>query len=142
MFLGRVGDIDVVHRRLLPGEDHQQEIDETQAALERLVIRLERLPPGGPAEDAVLARVREHETRIKDLKDRPQRPDTWAHEATGETIGQLWDRLDRPARGKFLRDARVRIDWTPDSVRIDLGELTELPNLVREIAATSTEPIE
>lgn len=137
MFLGRIGDVDVVRKRLLPGEDHQQEIDETQAALERLIVRLEKMTPGGLAEEAVLARIREHEVRLTDLKNRPQRPDIWAHEATGQTISQLWDNLDRLARGKFLREAGVRIDWTPDSVRIDLGDLTDLPNRARQIAGNT-----
>ncbi len=144
LFLARVGNLNVTRKVLIPGEDHTEELRQTEEALARLVERLEKVPNGGPGETAILARMHEHEQHLTELRRRPHRTDQWHHEPTGETFRELWQRLNEQARGKLLRDCHVRIQWTPTKAHIYLGNLEDLVNRVRDSAAvlatTATHP--
>src|SRR5439155_11572623 len=77
LFLARVGHLDVMRKVYIAGEDHTDEINRIEEALARLVQRLEKLPDGGPAEAAILTRMREHETRLHELQAKPRPVDQW-----------------------------------------------------------------
>jgi len=135
LFLARVGHLDVMRKVYIAGEDHTDEINRIEEALARLVQQLEKLPDGGPAEAAILTRMREHETRLHELQAKPRHVDQWHQVPTGETFQQLWDRLDQPARGRLLRDSGVRIEWTSERTEIRLGQLEELATQAQASAA-------
>lgn len=116
-FLRLVGHLEVVRRVRVPGESHAEEIAETEAALARLVERLEKIPPGGAAEKAVLARIAEHEEHLEALRALPETPDQWVTEPTGETFHSVWERSDLAGRRKLLREAGVRVYVTRDAGR-------------------------
>lgn len=97
-FLSRAGHFEVMHRVFVPGESHAEERAETEAALGRLVERLEKIPSGGASERAVLARMREHEEHLAKLAALPETPDRWEDVPTGETFRQVWTGTPRPER--------------------------------------------
>ncbi|MFE9956911.1 recombinase family protein [Micromonospora sp. NPDC005299] len=74
-FLNRFGHYEVKRRVFVPGESHAEEVAETEEALGRLVERLEKIPSGGAAERAVLARTAEHEEHLAALRALPETPD-------------------------------------------------------------------
>ncbi|WP_435586580.1 recombinase family protein [Micromonospora aurantiaca (nom. illeg.)] len=131
-FLQHVGHFEVIRRVFVPGESHAEERAETEAALGRLVERLEKIPTGGPAERAVLARMAEHEEHLARLRDMPEVPDRWVDEPTGETFADVWAR-DPDGRGDLLRMAGVRVyvnrtpgrRKVPAVVRFHLGEFAD-----------------
>ncbi|MFC8296273.1 recombinase family protein [Micromonospora orduensis] len=115
-FLRYVGRFEVMRRVFVPGESHAEERAETEAALGRLVERLEKIPTGGPAEHAVLARMGEHEEHLAALRDLPEVPDRWVDEPTGETFADVWER-DPARRNELLRTAGVRVFVTREPRR-------------------------
>jgi DNA invertase Pin-like site-specific DNA recombinase len=135
-FLNRVGSLPVHRKVFVPGTDHTREIDTLRTALERLIDRLEKLPAGGDAENAVLARIHQHEQRLTQLRKQPSSPDTWRYEPTDTTFHQLWDTLDTPGRGRLLRDCNIRVHWTRLTSHINLGDLEQLSRHACETAAT------
>ncbi|MEV0456053.1 recombinase family protein [Catellatospora methionotrophica] len=144
-FLSRVGDWPVTRRVFVLGESHAAEIAETEEALGRLIDRLERIPTGGAAESAVLARMAEHEQRIAALRALPEVADSWMHEPTGETFREVWERDPEGRRGLLLA-AGVRVfvrrveakrrGAEPEEVRFEIGEFgDEYDQRMREIVA-------
>ncbi|WP_435819475.1 recombinase family protein [Micromonospora tulbaghiae] len=107
-FLRRLGHFEIKRRVFIAGESHAEEIAETGAALGRLVERLEKIPSGGAAEAAVLARMAEHEQHLGVLRAMPETPDRWVDEPTGETYADVWAR-NPEGRRDLLREAGVRV---------------------------------
>ncbi|GLI03802.1 hypothetical protein [Phytohabitans aurantiacus] len=97
-----------MQRVFVPGESHAEEIQETEAALGRLVERLEKVPSGGASEAAILARMGEHKEHLATLRKLPETPDRWVDEPTGETYRTVWEN-DPAGRGDLLRMAGVRV---------------------------------
>ena len=141
LFLARVGDLEVTRRVYQAGEDHSDDIARTEQAIHHLITRLEKIPPGGSAESAILARVRQHEEHLTVLRSRPSRPSRWIDKPTGETFRELWNRLDDHGRGRLLRDSGVHIDWIPTRTHIKLGNLEQLAQLARNSVATGPEEL-
>lgn len=127
LFLSHVGDLEVMRKVFVAGEDHTEEINETADAIRRLTVQLERLPEGGVAAEHALERIAEHELNLVQLRSLPQRDAKWRFEPTGQTFHELWNSLnDWSTRGRLLRDSKVRVEWSSEGARIDLGDLADL----------------
>ncbi|GGM39666.1 recombinase family protein [Longimycelium tulufanense] len=110
-FLEQCGDLPVMERIFIPGEDHTEELSKVKAS----IARLER------ESDMGLIRTQEdeerHFERMKALVDRrtalealPQREAAWEYRKTGQTYGDAWRAAENDvvARRKLLVDAGVR----------------------------------
>lgn len=133
-FLEHVGDYEVVRSVFVPGESHRNEIRDTEEALTRLVERLEKIPTGGAAESAVIARMREHEEHINALRALPEIAERWAEEPTGETYRAVWAREDAVGRRAMLLSAGVHVKvhrlagqrrGTPAEVDFEIGSFSD-----------------
>ncbi|MGW2817572.1 recombinase family protein [Streptomyces sp. NPDC001415] len=102
--LHAAGDLEVLRKVFVAGEDHTEEIEQRRAALSTLTDRLSKVPDG-PAMDAVLRSMGEHTEAIERLEKLPQREATWHTEPTGETCAELWARLDWADRRRWLMDS-------------------------------------
>jgi site-specific DNA recombinase len=120
-FLLLVGDLEVMEKRLVPGEDHT-------AALERVERNLRELEEDRMAGIYSTAYGRESYQRMsrelfrkqEELSALPQVPDRWEDVPTGQTFGQLWDELETTMeRRRFLAavGVEVKVYAKPNPVR-------------------------
>lgn len=98
-----LGDIEVYTNRLVPGEDHTEEIEQRREALDKLTERL-GMVPAGPAMDAVLRAMNEHSEAMAQLEKLPQRAAEWVSVPTGETYAERWARMDWNDRRRLLTE--------------------------------------
>ncbi|MFB7180890.1 recombinase family protein [Streptomyces sp. NPDC056257] len=98
-----LGDIEVYANRLVPGEDHTEEIEQRREALDKLTERL-GMVPAGPAMDAVLKAMGEHSEAMAQLEKLPQRAAEWVSVPTGETYAERWARMDWDGRRRLLTE--------------------------------------
>jgi site-specific DNA recombinase len=93
-FLALAGPIEVVERRLVPGEDHSAELE----SVRETITELEEDRKAGLYNGSRAARYREMMAELLAKQERlealPNRPDAFEYVGTGETFGQRWERLE------------------------------------------------
>lgn len=100
-FAAEFGDKPMLEKRIHPGSDHSKQLTEAGrqiAALteERFVRRVIR-----PDHAALMASLEAEHARLEGLKPEPG----WVEMIdTGKTLGARWATLDRPGKGRLLRD--------------------------------------
>ncbi|MFB6536659.1 recombinase family protein [Streptomyces noursei] len=114
-FLSKVGAWPVKVEVVEAGEDHRQEIEELEQALDRLETdRYERGMFAG--EDGALRYERRHKAlsaKLDRLKEQPYRPPTSQWVDTGRTYSEDWDTGDIIEHRRMLVDAGCRIEVKP-----------------------------
>ncbi|HEX2918338.1 MAG TPA: zinc ribbon domain-containing protein, partial [Edaphobacter sp.] len=115
---GIVADQDVLETATVPGHGHEDEIMQVEQDIRDLDL-------DDPAFDAKLAAMREERARLRAL---PSVPDQQVSHPTGEKYGEVWQRLDKLGRRKFLLDhsARITALRTTDQEQAERGEVPRL----------------
>lgn len=122
MFLTEIGDLEVLEKRLIPGEDHSKELAEVEQALEELeddrAAGLYSSQRGTERFRAMHMRLSE---RYEALAALPQRPDRWETVPTDRTMREEWFSLDTvEARRAFLLGTEIRVTATPEDVQMEI----------------------
>jgi site-specific DNA recombinase len=124
-----------------PGEDTTKEIAEIDAKLASLAASVTRFPEGSAALDALLREVDALTSRRNDLAARPYRPAGYRYRPTGKTFREYWDELDAQGRNQYLRNHKVRIEYT--ALRGEAPawkiETLEIRSMVQAINATKAD---
>jgi hypothetical protein len=100
-------DADIVRTIVIPGHDHQAEMDGLKMDLRSLDFDA----------DDYDERHADLRAQLAVLKDAPATPDEICTEATGQSYGQMWDSLPASDRGNWLRSAGI----TCGTARTDTG---------------------
>lgn len=140
--MDKIGDLERHVRRFDPGEDTAAQIAELDATLGTLAASLTRFRPG-PALDTVLAQVEALESQKAALAARPHRPAGIRWEPAGETFREWWLRVDDAERNLFLRDNRVRLDYTAPkgSKAVEIGlSLLYLDEMIEAVTGRRPTP--
>lgn len=133
--LDTVGSLPRMVKVFMPGEDHTEELEQVDDAISS--IYKERDLGLIRSGDEYLSRLK----RLMDRRDKllalPQRPAGWRYQATGETVAQYWNSMDKEARNLWLQEMGVRLfyslkDGAP-KWRMLLGDLDKLPLLAQGI---------
>ena len=137
-FLDQVGDVEVMDRRYVPGEDHSAELSDVYAALED--VRAER--DGGEYSytggmDDYRKRTARLSARLAELEVKPSRPAGFELVPTGETFGEKWEQLDAQGRRRLMLGAgyEVRASRTAEGFTFSFRMDPELAARVQAVAA-------
>lgn len=95
---------EIVDWVLVPGENHDEEIDSVK-------LDLRRLDPDADDYDERHAALRAELARLKSL---PRTPDGFQERSTGETYADKWRRLNTSERRSWLRERGIRVRAAKD----------------------------
>jgi site-specific DNA recombinase len=140
LFLVEVGDLEVLEKRLIPGENHTAELAQVDQALKDLQ---EDRAAGLYSTDRGKAAYREMYVRLSDRYEAPaalpNRPDRWEMVPTGVTFREAWLERDSPeARRAFLLDVGVTVKASKSEVVLEVPE--DLLKRVEERSAVERTP--
>ncbi|MEU2611573.1 recombinase family protein [Micromonospora sp. NPDC007271] len=109
-FLTLVGDLEIVRRVFVPGENFAERLEQIEQRLKELrEDRAAGLYSGDDGTREFREMYRSLEAQRAELKAKPSRPDEWVLEPTGQTYRERWASLDDPSeRNRELREAGVR----------------------------------
>ncbi|MEU4714689.1 recombinase family protein [Micromonospora purpureochromogenes] len=110
-FLAIVGDLEVMERQLVPGEDHTAELARVDQALTELRgDRAAGLYSGDRGTAEYRAMYLSLEGKRAELAELPNVPDRWDMVPTGRTFRETWDALAGPEeRRAFLLSSGLRV---------------------------------
>jgi hypothetical protein len=117
IFLGLVGDVEVIERVPIPAEDHARELAEATEAVEHLDEEYN----AGRLHAAAYARmVTRLEEKREELSKLPVRPASVERRPTGRTYAQEWDSRDTQARRRLMLHAgfEVRAERMAEGIAI------------------------
>ena len=127
--------VEVIETTLVPGDDHQAEIEEVEAELRELDF-------DDPDFDERQRVLRGERARLKAL---PSEPSQVVEQSTGQTVGEVWQSLDGEARRTYLLAAGVKVRVMSNGtlrtqpgqeVRYVTGDPHKVIGTVRGIVAT------
>jgi site-specific DNA recombinase len=109
-FVEFAADVPIVRRVLVPGEDHEGELENIARAMRELVedrqAGLYSSESGARTFRDMFAKL---EAQEQTLRAMPSRADEWRDEPTGETYGERWAALEAAGeRNRELRQAGIR----------------------------------
>jgi DNA invertase Pin-like site-specific DNA recombinase len=107
-FMERVGGMEVVEVVEYPAVDHRDEIDELQATVTNLGLRVAELGGSGPAVDALMGQLRGRSERLARLRLEPVQEARRELVPTGKLYGMVWAASDAQGRLQLLRQAGAR----------------------------------
>ncbi|MQY33117.1 hypothetical protein SRB17_10770 [Streptomyces sp. RB17] len=109
IFLGKLGGVEVMRRKYIPGEDHTAELESVKARIK--AMRSDRAAGAydGPEDEAEYQEdMRYLVSERKRLEALPKVPARYVQEPTGETFGELWQRLDQEGRRRLMLNSGAR----------------------------------
>ncbi|MCZ2261749.1 recombinase family protein [Isoptericola sp. QY 916] len=115
-FLGEVGEVEVIRRTYVPGEDFAAEIADTNRALDDLEAdRRAGLYESGQSLERFRSQHRALSARLEELTLSPVVPGRWVETPTGETYRERWESLATDEeRNAELIAAGVHVVVLPD----------------------------
>ncbi|WP_433233512.1 recombinase family protein [Micromonospora sp. CA-248260] len=124
VFLAKMGDLDVMKKMYVPGDDTATLLSEVEERLKELrEDRQAGLYRGEQGTAEFRQMYSELESRREELESLPSRPEGWKYVPTGKTYRQLWEGADIPAKQGLIRDSGMKIfaamnpDEKPEDVR-------------------------
>jgi site-specific DNA recombinase len=119
----------------VPGEDYTEELEQVDDSISSLQEESDR---------GLIRNREEYFSRLEKLMSRrdklvalPNRPAGFRYEATGETVAEYWNSMDKEARNLWLQEMGVRLFYSLKSgapkFRMDLGDLNKLLLLAQGI---------
>lgn len=124
-----------------PGEDTTKEIAEIDAKLASLAASVTRFPEESAALEALLKEVDALTARRSELAARPYRPAGYRYRSTGQTFRQYWAGLDQQGRNQYLRNHKVRLEYSKrrDGAPTLNIEMLQVDSMVRAVNAQKAE---
>jgi site-specific DNA recombinase len=111
IFRSRIAGVELHRRKYVAGENHTAELESVERRIKRLRDDRESGLYDGEKDEAEYAdTMRWLISERKRLAALPVRQAEYVDEPTGETFGQVWDRLDSEGRRRLMIEAGVRFE--------------------------------
>jgi site-specific DNA recombinase len=138
-FLGRVGDLEIVGRVLIPAEDHSAELAEVEEAIAHLDSEYDSGNLHARAYSRMVSQLEEKRDVLAAL---PVHPDRYKRVPSGETFRQRWDRSDAAGHRQLLIGAGFEIRAAMVGGKLTFAYRLDPELAARAQAAAAGEPVE
>lgn len=128
IILGMLGESERQERVWDSGTDHSAELAEVNDRLTDLVsqLGLGAFRAGTPQRAELNRHIEMLAERQAELSAESIEPAGWTWESTGEKFAHWWTRQDTTGRNVWLRSMNIRLEFGPDGLHLDLGDLETL----------------
>lgn len=107
VFIGILGNKEVMRREYVPAEDHTIELMDAKATLNSLMASM-MSAQSQTVRDMLSQQIASVDVRITHLESLPQREAQWRMVPAGKTYGQAWKSSDQEARRQLLMNSGIR----------------------------------
>ncbi|WP_373198743.1 recombinase family protein [Mycobacterium marinum] len=128
IILALLGESERLERVWDAGEDNSAELAEINDVLSDLtsLIGTDVYRAGTPQRAQLDARIAGYAARQAELSAEAVTPARWKWKPTGEKFGDWWAEQDVIGRNVWLRSMKVRLEFQPEGLRLDVGDLFKL----------------
>ncbi len=139
IFLGQVGELEIVGRVLIPAEDHSAELADVEEAIAHLDSEYDSGNLHARAYSRMVSQLEEKRDVLAAL---PVRPTGYKRVPTGETFRQRWDRSDAASRRQLLIGAGFEIRVSKNADGYTFAHRLDPELAARAQAAAAGEPVD